>query len=99
MDFVDTDVILAILSRRERRHRYEPTIIEIAATLFGLDERDRANSMRCTINSTELSGWRGLMELLIPVIEVRSSKVDRVSEGSGLANCRPIVLRGSPIGG
>jgi hypothetical protein len=39
------------------------------------------------------------MELLIPVIEVRSSKVDRVSEGSGLANCGPIVLRGSPIGG
>jgi len=40
------------------------------------------------------------MELLIPVIEVRSSEVDRVSEGrGGLANCRPIVLRGSPIGG
>jgi hypothetical protein len=39
------------------------------------------------------------MELLIPVIEVRSSKIDKVSKGSGLANCRLIVLRGSPIGG
>ena len=47
VDFVDTDVILAILSRRERRHRFDPTIIEIAATLSGRDEKDRANSMRC----------------------------------------------------
>ncbi len=39
------------------------------------------------------------MELLIPDIEVRSSKIDRVSEGSGLANCRLILLRGSPMGG
>jgi len=44
---------------------------EIAATLSGRDERDRANSMRCfTTNSAELSSQRGLKGLLIPDIEL-----------------------------